>query len=140
MKLDLSKLTRQTLNAPKGAVRVEISGPSAIEFDEKAFLGRITNAMAAAMRANLANGIRPDGAGGMPGRERDGKPRGMGAQILETIQSHEIGTLDWRVAPNEKHPGHLSRILREVPFTPPPLETLKTPVDQAFEKSVKVIK
>lgn len=139
MKLDLSKLTRPT-NASRGPVRVEVTGPRAIEFDEQGFIGRIADAWAAVMKQNLYNGMRPDGAGGMPGREKDGKPRGQGAEILQTIHSERRGGLDFRIEPYEKTPGHLSRILREVPFTPPPLDTLKTPVDQAFDKSVKVIK
>lgn len=49
-----------------------------------------------------------------------------------------VGPLTWRIEPDRETPGHLARIMQEVPFRPPALETLSIAVDQAFEKSVKV--
>lgn len=135
MKLDLSPLTRK-LNDASGVVRVE--GPASIELDPDALLGRLADAAAHMMGQNILNGRRPDGGGMMPGRERDGRPRGLGAQVAATLHAERLGSMRWRIVANEKKPGHLARILREVPLRPPPLERFQAAVDAAFAKSVKV--
>jgi hypothetical protein len=138
MKLDLAAALGQTSNAAAGGVRAVFSGLKTIEIDEETFVGRIVDARAFAMGQNLHRGLRPDGSAPMPGRKKDGQPRGLGALLALRLKGGKTGALTWRIAPDREIPGHLARILREVPFLPPSLERLRAAVNVAFEKAVKV--
>lgn len=137
MKIDLTPLTRK-LNAASGAVRLECTGPAAIELDEDAFGGRLAEYTARRMARNLFEGRRPDGTGSMPGRKKDGQPRGLGAKVALALHAAQGGEGQWLIAAHREDPGHLARILGEVPLRSPPMEQMKAEVDQAFSRSITV--
>ena len=139
MKIDLEAALRQP-NAATGKVRATVTGPASIEIDVERFLGGVVHAAAAVMGQNLHRGVRPDGLGPMPGREKDGRPRGMGALIALRVTGRQISVAGWLIAPDREIPGHLGRILRGVPFHPPPFRVLKTPIHLAFTKATTVQK
>lgn len=138
MKLDLAAALGQTSNAAAGGVRAVFSGLKAIEIDEEAFVGRVVDARAFAMGQNLHRGIQPDGTAPMPGRKKDGQPRGLAAHMVLRIRGRKLAELTWRIAPDREIPGHLARILRGVPFRAPSLERLRAAVHVAFEKAITV--
>lgn len=139
MKLDLAAAAQAIANASKGRVRVEFTGGK-IEIDEAAFVGRLADAVATAMGQNLYRGMRPDGSGLMPGRKLDDRPRGKKALVARAIASVQRGDkLEWLLGAHRERPGHLERILQEVPLRPPPLETLRVPIAIAFRRSVKSV-
>jgi len=136
MKLDLAALAGQ-LTAAKGKVRVNWSGGK-IDIDEQGFIGRVADALATVMGANLYRGLRTDGSGPMPGRKKDGTPRGKGSAIARAIAALPSGPGEWFLTAHREIPGHLMRIFQEVDFKPPPLERIRMAVIKAFERSVKV--
>lgn len=138
MKIDLAHAL-QTERSSGGAARASWSGPKAIEVDSDRFLGAVAQAAATVMGQNLHRGIRPDGAGPMPGREKDGRPRGLGSLIALRLTGRQIGAAGWLIAPDREIPGHLARILREVPFRPPSFRALETPIHMAFAKAVRFV-
>lgn len=140
MKIDVEAATAQTSNATAGGVRATWSGVKSIELDAEKFLGAVAQAAATVMGQNLYRGWRPDGAGPMPGREKDGRPRGTGALIALRLTGRQIGPAGWLIGPDREIPGHLGRILRGVPFKAPPFATLERPIHFAFEKATKVQK
>lgn len=139
MKLDLSPLTRKP-NAASGSVRAEVTGPAAIEFDEDAFFGRLAEYTARRMARNIFEGRRPDGSGPMPGRKKDGRPRGLGAMVALALHAAQGVGLEWLIAAHREAPGHLARILGGIPLRPPPLARLLEEVKRAFTRSVRVVR
>ena len=139
MKLDLAAAAAAISKATTGKLRAgaEWTGGK-IEIDEAGFVGRLADGVAMMMGQNLYRGMRPDGGGPMPGRKEDGKPRGKGSSIARALNSIQQGSrLEWLIAAHREQPGHLARIMQEVPLRAPPLETLKKWINEAFKRSVK---
>lgn len=137
LRLDVGQLFRATMGGPSESVQVTDTGRP-VTFDVEGLAGALASAQAAAMAANMERGIRPDGSGSMPGRRRDGRPRGLGAAVLRSIEARRTGTLEYLIrAWREQKPGQLARILREVPFTPPPLARMPAAVDAALASNIR---
>lgn len=127
--------SKQTPNASKGGVRFQWSGPKTIEFDLTAYARRIAAMSCTVMGDNLFKGWRPDGSGLMPARKKDGRPRGQGSRISQALSFRPVGKNAFKIAAWEEQPGHLKRILGDVPLKPPPFEKLKVAVQTAIQHS-----
>jgi hypothetical protein len=119
VRLDVGQLLRQTLGSQSGPVAVTASG-GVIDINEEGLAADVAEGLAQAMASNIEHGMRPDGRGPMPGRKRDGRPRGIGAGILKSIHARRVGPMQFVIRAWRETPGQLGRILREVPFVPPP--------------------
>ncbi len=105
----------QTLKtASRGAFQIT----GVLEVDLGAFAEEFAVELAAQIRNNLSSATRPDGKGAMPGRKSDGRPRGEGAAIVQTIAAAQKSETSWTIAAVEDVPGHLRRILKKVPLRP----------------------
>lgn len=136
MKMDLAAAA-QKWNGTTGGVRAVWKG-GRVELDETKYVDLIARGVAAAMGANIHNGLRPDGKGPMPGRKKDGRPRGQDSLISRALAALQIGPRTWIIAAHQERLGHLARILQEVPFLPPPIEWIRDFVHAAFEAAVKL--
>lgn len=136
MRLDLAAAANRNATQ-RGSARAVWSG-GRIEIDEEKLAELIARATAFVMGENLFAGRRPDGRGAMPGRQRDGRPRGMGALVARALAPLKVGPLTYVIAAHRERAGHLARILQEVPLRAPPLETMRAAVHAAFLASVKV--
>lgn len=137
MKLDLAKAAAQMTNTQMRTFAAKWIG-STVEIQEDEFVSRIADAFATAMGQNLYRGLKPDGSGPMPGRKSDGKPRGMGSAIARAIASRARGDRTWFIAAHRETEGHLSRIMQDVEFKAPPIETIGPAIKAAFRKALKV--
>jgi len=131
-------LSRAANAAPsKGRVRQEWTGGK-IQIDETKFLDLVVRAAAITMSANLSRGLRPDGSAAMPGRKKDGRPRGMGSAIAGHLTAISTGALEWVIAAHHEIPGHLKRIMQDVPLLAPPMATIRAGVHAAFLAAVRL--
>lgn len=137
MKLDLAAAVGKS-NASTGPVRVEVASGGVIEIDEAVFLELFARAIGTAMGANLFKGLRPDGLGPMPGRKRDGAPRGLGAAIARNLFPKLVAPGVHVISAHREQAGHLARIMRDVPFHPPPVATIKTALVRALQLAAGV--
>lgn len=137
MKLDLAKALQANANAGTGEVRSIWTG-GRIEIDELRMLDLIARAVAITMGNNLFRGIRTDGSGPMPARQYDGQPRGTGALIARALAPVKIGPHSWLIAAHREKAGHLARLMGGIPFTPPPLDTIRSAVHNAFQAALKL--
>jgi hypothetical protein len=135
IELDLAAAANQ--NATTGKVRFSWRG-GRIQFDEQKLFDLIARGLAGRISANLSRGLRPDGAGPMPGRQKDGLPRGMGSAVVRQIQAIQVGPMRWSIAAHREIPGQLARILREIPLRAPPLSSLRDVVKQALRAAVRI--
>ena len=136
MKVDLAAAAKSNATTG-GSARAPWTG-GVIEIDDSKMLDLIVRAVAYRMGHNLFNGLRPDGRGGMPGRKRDGQPRGLGAAIARNLLPVKVGRLVWIIAAHREKPGHLARIMGGIPLLAPPIDTIRAAVHAAFVASVKV--
>lgn len=125
------------LNATTGKVRSTWSGGK-LHFNEQLFLELVVRAVAATMGLNLYNGLRPDGSGPMPGRKKDGEPRGKGSKIARALHPKKVGALSWFIAAHLENPGHLGRIMGGVPLQAPPIERIRAGVHRAYETALRL--
>lgn len=135
MQIDLAAVADQ-LKGRTGKVSARWTGGQ-VEVDEVEFIGRVADAAAHTMGANLYAGRTPDGAGAMPGRKKDGKPRGFASQIARALAARLIGPGTWFIAAHKEIQGHLARIMQDVPLKAPPLSTLGPAIKAAFARAVK---
>ncbi len=122
MKLDLAAAANLNATSGKGARAIWAGGK--IEINEEALIGQLADALATVMGQNLNRGYQPDGLGSMPGRKKDGKPRGQGSAISLALASVPQGNLTWLIAAHRERAGHLARIMQEVAFRAPRLDSL----------------
>lgn len=137
MKLDLQAVAGLILNGPRGKIRAQWEGGK-LEIDEVGFIGRLAQAVATVMGQHIFRGRKPDGSGPMPGRLKDGRPRGQGSAISRALAAVQSGPLEWTIAAHREIQGHLARIMRETEFRPPPFDTFAAAIRQAFNRSVAV--
>ncbi len=135
MKLDLAAVADQ-LKSRNGQVRAIWSGGQ-IEVNETEFISRVADAAATVMGQNLYKGLTPDGSAAMPGRKKDGKPRGQASNIARALASVSISAGVWLIAAHREIQGHLARIMQDVPLRAPPFSALGPAIRRAFERAVK---
>lgn len=130
-------LTQLLGNASKFAFA--ISGGNMV-VDVEGFAQTFADELAAGIRGNLENGMRPDGKRAMPRRKEtpdgrptnDGRPRGLGSMIVSTIKARKTGT-GFTIAADEAVRGHLRRILKSVTLKPSPSSpTWQAALDKAM--------
>lgn len=124
----------------RGGNRVEITfdGPT-VEIDEQVFADALAKGVAARMGRNIRKGLKSDGSGPMPGRKKDGRPRGKGSRIAMAISPKKTADLEYEIAAHQELPGHLARILRGVPFDAPPYATMKPLINSVLGKAIRVV-
>lgn len=131
-KLDLAAAANR--NAGKGQVWTG----GKIDTNPTPFLELVVRAIAAKMGLNLFNGIRPDGSGSMPGRKSDGEPRGKGSKIARALHPRKLSDREWFIAAHLERPGHLARIMGDVPLKPPPLKEIRDAVSRAWRAAFRL--
>lgn len=136
MKMDLAAAAAKW-NATSGGVRAQWKG-GRVELDETMFVDLVARGVAARMGANIHNGLKPDGTGPMPGRKKDGQPRGQGSLISRALAALQVGSLTWIIAAHQERLGHLARILQGVPFLPPPIDRIRDAVHNAFQAAIRL--
>jgi hypothetical protein len=137
MKLDLVAAAQRNAGARTGGVSAVWTG-GVIDLDPDRFLELLARAVAIAMGSNIFNGRRPDGSGPMPGRKKDGEPRGKGASIARALAPRRSGPRSFFIAAHLENLGHLARIMGDVPLLNPPLEALQEAVHRAFQAALKL--
>lgn len=84
----------------------------------------LAEAMAEDIRNNLSRGIQPDGSGAMPPRKKDGKGRGEGTAVAQSIRARKEENRYIIAADTEekgegaKDPRVLKKLLDGVPLAP----------------------
>jgi hypothetical protein len=109
-----------------------------IEVDEEAVARGMATVVAREMGMNLRKGIKPDGSGPMPGRRKDGRPRGKGSRIAMAIAPVRVGKGRYTIAAHKEEQGHLARILQEVPFDAPSPEKMQRALNNVVIKAIKL--
>lgn len=131
MIIDLTRIFPST-----AALKTQVRN-GVIKVDEAAVARGIAVVVARRMSLNLMRGIMPDGSGPMPGRKKDGRPRGKSSKIAFGITPVRTGTGKFNIAAHREKQGHLYRILQEVPFRAPPMTSMQKEINAVVAKAVK---